>query len=349
VTWLSRGPGVRLAAVPDPVTPVAPAALGRRAAARLDRPVSVLGYGMWGLADWSGGDRDEIEASLQLAVDHGVTFFDTASAYGAGSSEQLLGRLVRANPEQRVLVATKLPPADWEWPSRRGQSLAATFPPDHIRHYCERSLQNLGLDAIDLLQFHVWEDDWADDESWQHAVADLRAERLIGAVGVSVNRWEPWNVVRTLRTGLVDAVQVIYNVFDQSPEDELFPLCRELGAAVVARVPFDEGSLTGSLTLESRWDADDWRSGYFGPENLEPSVRRAEAVRALLPDGMPMAEAALRFVLSHPDVTTVIPGMRRREHVRANASAAAAGPLDADLLAALRTQRWDREPAPWAQ
>lgn len=311
--------------------------------------VSELGVGMWGAVAWSGAGEDEVREALQLAVDLGVTFFDTAWAYGEGASERLLGELVRANPERRLTTATKVPPRNRRWPTRRGDALEDVFPPEHIREYAELSLANLGLERVDLLQFHVWEDDWAADERWQRAVTALRDEGLVGAVGVSVNRWEPWNVLRTLETGLVDAVQVIYNVFDQAPEDELFPRCRELDVAVIARVPFDEGALTGTLTKDTTWPADDWRSTYFVPENLEATVDRVDALRPDVPEGMTLPELALRYVLSNDDVATVIPGMRRPAHVRANAAAAAAGPLPDELLERLRAHRWDRTPTEWSQ
>jgi aryl-alcohol dehydrogenase-like predicted oxidoreductase len=187
----------------------------------------------------------------------------------------------------------------------------------------------------------VWQDEWADDPGWQRAVDDLRRAGLVRHVGISVNRWEPSNVLRTLRTGLVDAVQVVYNVFDQAAEDELFPACRELGVALIARVPLDEGSLAGTLTLDSRWPEGDWRNTYFGPANLQATISRVEALRPLVPQGETLAQLALRFVLSDPAVTTVIPGTRRPEHLAANVAAAAAGPLPPDLLATLREHRWE--------
>ncbi len=311
--------------------------------------VSELGYGMWGMAGWTGADDERSRAALQAAVERGVTFFDTAWAYGDGHSERLLGELVAANQGRRLYTATKIPPLNRRWPSRRGDPLEGSFPPEHIREYAERSLANLGLPALDLIQFHVWEDDWADDERWQRAVDDLKREGMVRAVGISVNRWEPENVLRTLRTGLIDAVQVIYNIFDQAPEDALFPECRRLDVAVIARVPFDEGTLTGTLTLESRWPEGDWRNSYFVPENLRASVAHAEALRPLVPAGMSMAEMALRFILSNPDVATVIPGMRSPERVAQNVAAAEAGPLDADLIGRLRAHRWDRTPTEWSQ
>ena len=195
---------------------------------RLGWRVSEVGYGMWGLAGWTGREDEETRRSLQLAVDLGCTFFDTALAYGEGNSEQLLGELVRNNPGKGLIVASKIPPKNRIWPSRRGFRLDDVFPADHIRSSAETSLKNLGLPALDLMQFHVWEDDWAADDRWQKAVDALKRDGLVQGIGISVNRWEPTNAVRTLRTGLIDAVQVIYNLFDQNPEDELFPLCREL-------------------------------------------------------------------------------------------------------------------------
>ncbi len=310
--------------------------------------VSEIGYGMWGMAGWTGSDDAESTSALQRAVDLGCTFFDTAWGYGEGHSERLLGQLVRANPGKRLYTATKIPPKNRQWPSKREYTLDDVFPPEYIREYAEKSLANLALPSVDLLQFHVWEDSWADDDRWQRAMDDLRREGLVKAVGISVNRWEPTNVLRTLRTGLIDAVQVIYNIFDQAPEDELFPLCRELDVAVIARVPFDEGSLTGTLTTESRWPKGDWRNLYFVPENLVPTVERVEQLKPLVPEGATLPEVALRFILANPDVSTVIPGMRRAAHVRSNLAASDAPALSASLLGELRKHRWDRKPTKWS-
>jgi aryl-alcohol dehydrogenase-like predicted oxidoreductase len=311
--------------------------------------VGEIGYGMWGLVGWTGSDDAESAAALEWAFQLGCNFFDTAWAYGNGRSERLLGELARRHPEKTLYVATKVPPRNFKWPSRRGFTLDDCFPPEHIREYAAKSLENLGLTRIDLLQFHVWEDAWAVDERWHRAIDDLKGQGLIRAVGVSVNRWEPANVLETLQTGLVDAVQVIYNIFDQAPQDELFPLCRELDIAVIARVPFDEGTLTGTLTRQSRWPAGDWRNTYFVPENLAQSVDRAEALRALVPEGMSMPEFALRFILAEPTVSTIIPGMRKTRHVEANIGASDGRALAAPLLEQLKAHRWDRTPTEWSQ
>lgn len=311
--------------------------------------VSEIGYGMWGMGGWTGSDDDESLKSLDRAVELGCNFFDTAWGYGAGHSEKLLGEIVRRHSGRRLYTASKIPPKNFKWPSRRGYTLDECFPPEHIVEYTHKTLENLGLDSVDLMQFHVWEDAWAGDERWQRAVSDLKREGLINAIGISINRWEPDNALASLRTGQVDAVQVIYNIFDQAPEDNLFPLCAELDVAVIARVPFDEATLTGNLTRDMTWPEGDWRNTYFVPENLNASVDHAEALRPLVPDGMTMADMALRFILSNPTVSTTIPGMRKRRHVEANIGTSDGHGLPADLLARLREHRWDRHPTEWSQ
>lgn len=311
--------------------------------------VSEIGYGMWGLAGWTGSDDAESLASLQRAVELGCNFFDTAWAYGDGHSERLLGQLLRQNPGVKLYTATKIPPKNFRWPSRRAFTLDDCYPPEHIEEYVHRSLKNLGLECIDLIQFHTWEDGWLQDDRWFEKIEQLRRQGKILAVGISLNRWEPWNGVQTVRSGRVDAVQVIYNIFDQNPEDELFPACRAMDLGVIARVPFDEGTLTGTLTLESSWPPGDWRNTYFVPENLKASVGRAERLKALLPEGMTMPEMALRFILTNPNVSTTIPGMRRRVHVEANLAVSDKGPLPEELHRALRAHRWDRSPTQWSQ
>ena len=315
---------------------------------RLGYSVSEIGYGMWGMAGWTGSDDERSREALHESVRLGCTFFDTAWGYGAGKSEQLLGNLVRAHPDKRLYTASKIPPKNFRWPSQRGMTLDEVFPPDHIREYTEKSLENLGIPRLDLMQFHVWEDAWARDDRWWRAMEQLRDEGLIGGIGVSVNRWEPSNVLETLRTGHVDAVQVIYNIFDQSPEDELFPLCEQLGVAIIARVPFDEGSLTGRMTRDMEFPEGDFRRVYFGPENLGPTLDRVDALAKDLPAGANMADVALRFILADKRVTTVIPGMRSVPHVRSNIATSDAPPLGEDLMQWLRAHRWDRTPTAWS-
>lgn len=316
---------------------------------RTNWKVSEVGYGMWGMAGWKGSDDAQSLESLQEAVELGCNFFDTALAYGEGHSEQLLGRLIHANPDKTIYSASKIPPKNRTWPSRRNFTLDEVYPPDYIEESVYQSLKNTGLEQIDLMQFHVWEDDWAGDDRWFSKIDDLRRQGLIRATGISINRWEPWNGVKTVKTGLIDAVQVIYNIFDQNSEDELFPACEEMDVAVIARVPFDEGSLTGNLTKDTTWPEGDWRNTYFVPENLIPSIERADELKKILPEGMDLPEMALRFILSNDTVSTTIPGMRKLRHVRANMAASDKGRLDDDLIARLREHRWERQPTEWSQ
>jgi aryl-alcohol dehydrogenase-like predicted oxidoreductase len=319
---------------------------------KLGWQVSEVGYGMWGIGGGPGGftgwDYDVAPRCLDEAVELGCNFFDTAWAYGRGISEQMLGSLIRRHPGQRLYAATKIPPKNWEWPPRPGDTLRDVFPAEHIRDYTERSLRNLGTEQIDLLQFHVWEDRWAGEPEWQDTIAALKADGRIAAAGISVNRWEPVNCLAALDSGLIDVIQVIYNIFDQAPEDELLVRAPASGTGIIARVPFDEGTLTGQLTEDSRWPEGDWRNTYFCEENLGPSVARARALTAVLPDGMTLPELSLRFILEHPAVSTVIPGMRRPGHVRANLGVSDGRPLDPALMAELRRHRWDRVPTWWS-
>lgn len=311
--------------------------------------ISEVGYGMWGMAGWTGSEDKETDYSLDLSVELGCNFFDTAWGYGSGLSETILGRLIKRNPNKKLYGATKIPPKNLKWPSKPEYKLEDVFPYDHIIEYTEKSLKNLNVECIDLQQFHVWEDGWANNEEWQKAVEKLKKDGKVAHFGVSVNRWEPENCLKTLETGHIDSVQVIYNIFDQAPEDKLFPLCEKLKIGVIARVPFDEGTLTGKLTKETTFPADDWRSTYFVPENLNASVDRAEEIRKILPAGMSMAELALRFIHQNKVVGTAIPGMRRRDHVNPNLSTSDGKALSTELLNLLKGHRWDRTPTEWSQ
>jgi len=305
--------------------------------------VSDIGYGMWGMGAWSGSDDSESLASLQRAIDLGCNFFDTAWVYGDGHSEKLLGQAVRANPAKKLYLASKVPPKNRAWPAPVNASLDDCYPAEHITEYVEKSLRNLQLETLDLVQLHTWNDTWAEDARLAPALGKLKESGKVGAVGISLNRWQPWNGVKAVRAGLVDAVQVVYNIFDQNPEDELFPACREHDVAVIARVPFDEGSLTGTLTASTTWPQGDWRNTYFSAENLRHTVDRVKALEPLLPQGMALPELALRFILSCRDVATTIPGMRKTRHVDANLAVSDAGALPPALVNELRQHRWDRK------
>ncbi len=295
------------------------------------------------MGGWTGSDDRQSQEALDQAITAGCNFFDTAWAYGSGHSERLLGEAARRHAGTRLYIATKVPPKNLKWPGRAETPVSQVFPADHIREYTEKSLANLGVSTIDLQQLHVWSDTWAEDDGWKREVDDLKREKLITSFGISVNRWEPTNVMRALETGLVDAVQVVHNIFDQAPEDELLPYCQAHGIAIISRVPFDEGSLTGTLTADSRWPEGDWRNLYFTPAQLAATLERVDRLRPLVPAGQTLPELALRYILQHPAVTTTIPGMRKPAHVRANLGASDGVPLSDALMASLRPHRWERE------
>ena len=316
---------------------------------RTNWQVSEVGYGMWGMGDWTGTNLDTVKKALDRSVELGCNFFDTAWAYGAGKSEKLLGQLIRRHPSIKIYSASKIPPKNRQWPSQRDFKIDDVFPNEYIVEYVNMSLKNLGLEQIDLMQFHVWEDEWAHIEEWKLAIEQLTRQGKVNAWGISINRWEPNNSLKTIRTGLIDSVQVIYNIFDQNPEDELFPLCQEMDIAVIARVPFDEGTLTGTFTKETTFPENDWRNTYFVPENLNSSVEHADALRPIIPPKMDMPEMALRFILSNRDISTVIPGMRQIKHVESNIACSDGVGLKYDTLLELKKHRWDRQPTVWSQ
>ncbi len=319
-----------------------------RALGKTGFPVSDVALGLWGMSGWSGSDDAESLQALQLAVDLGCNFFDTAWAYGDGKSDSFLGKTLAANRDKRLYAASKIPPKNGRWPARPQYDYNEVFPAEHVFGHADKIRHALGTDTIDLLQFHVWDDSWTDRPEFRNTVEKLKRDGIVRAFGLSVNRWEPENGIRAIRTGLVDAVQVIYNVFDQNPEDELFPVCAELNVGVIARVPLDEGSLGGKMTRETTFPDGDWRKGYFNPENLRRTMDRVDRLREDLPAGMSLPEMAIRYILANPVVSTIIVGMRKSEHVRGNLALSDAGGLDAGLMETLRKHRWVRKPAPWS-
>ena len=319
-----------------------------RALGRTGFQVSDIAHGLWGMSGWSGSDDDESRQSIQTAIDLGCNFFDTAWAYGDGKSDSLLGDALTKNKGKRIYTASKIPPKNLRWPASPKDKYTDVFPADHVFKYTNRIREKLQSEAIDVLQFHVWDDSWTDHPEFRSTIEKLKQDGVIRSFGLSLNRWEPENGLKAIRTGLIDVVQVIYNIFDQAPEDKLFPLCQELNIGVIARVPLDEGSLGGQMTLETKFPSGDWRARYFGAENLAATLPRVDALKKITPAGMTLPDMALRFVLSHPAVSTTIIGMRKLDHVRQNVVLSDAGPLDAPLLNTLKAHRWNRKPQRWS-
>jgi aryl-alcohol dehydrogenase-like predicted oxidoreductase len=310
--------------------------------------VSEIGHGMWGMGDWKDADDKKSLDTLEKSLEMGCNFFDSAWSYGNGHSDRLLGTLIKNNPTAKIITASKIPPKNMKWPARPEDKLINTFPRQHVIDYAEKILEGIGTDHIDLLQFHVWDDAWSENEEWKQTIADLKSKKLIRFFGLSLNRWEPWNGIKAIKSGLIDTIQVIYNIFDQAPEDELFPECKKLDIGVIARVPLDEGGLSGNLSTNTRFPKTDWRAKYFGRENLQSTVSRADALKELLPETMNLPEMALRFILSNTVVSTTIAGMRNLNHLQEDFLASDGKGLSKELLSKLRPHRWDRKIAPWS-
>ena len=306
--------------------------------------ISEIGYGCWGIGKswWGPTDDGESKRALQVAVELGVNFFDTALVYGQGHSEQLVGGVIRRNPGKEVRVASKIPPKNFQWPARPGTRLAEAFPRDHIRSSTEKTLKNLRLESIFLQQLHVFAPNWVNEPEWMEEMAKLRQEGKIQHWGVSVNDHQADTVVELVEREMVQSVQVIYNIFDQSAADRLLPACLRHGVSVIVRVPLDEGSLTGAFTETTEFAEPDFRSKYFRRERMMEVIRRVSALKKDLPEDVPICDAALRFVLQSDAVTTVIPGMRKIENVRKNLSVSGRPRLTNELEESLKTHRWIR-------
>ncbi len=315
-----------------------------RTLGRTGLKISEIGYGAWGIgkSGWIGANDDESLQALNKAIDLGLNFIDTALGYGEGHSERLVGQIVRERSEQ-IYVSTKVPPKNRIWPAPAGVTADEAFPADYVIDCTEESLRNLGLDTIDVQQFHVWSDDWVQQGDWLEAVEKLKQQGKIRYFGVSINDHQPENAIKLIETGVVDTVQVIYNIFDQSPEDKLFPACLKHDIGVIVRVPLDEGGLTGRITPESEFAEGDFRNRYFGGGRKQEIFDRVQQIAADLGISTEqMAEIALRYTLSHTAVSPVIPGMRSLRNVEKNCAVGDGKGLPQQQVEQLKAYRWVR-------
>src|SRR5436305_945836 len=317
-----------------------------RTLGRTGLQVSEIGYGAWGISGsgWIGAQDQESLQALQRAIDLGVNFIDTALAYGEGHSEQLIRQVLRDNRDKRIIVATKIPPQNGQWPAPAGIPAEEAFPGSYIQACTEQSLRNLGTETLDLEQFHVWNDEWVGQGDWAETIQRLKEQGKIRFFGVSINDHQPDNALRLIETGLVDTVQVIYNIFEQSPEDALFPACHQHHVGVIVRVALDEGGLTGTVTPQSRFDPQDFRSNYFRGNRKQEVYEHVQNIISdlgITVDELP--EIALRYVLSHPAVSTVIPGMRTLRNVERNTAIGDGRGLPHGQVQKMRKHRWIRD------
>ncbi|WP_100407318.1 aldo/keto reductase [Bacillus solitudinis] len=318
--------------------------MNKRSLGKTKLELSEIGYGAWGIgkSNWIGANDKESLTALHTAVDLGLNFIDTALAYGEGHSERLIGSVLKERSET-IHVATKIPPKNLQWPAREGVKVEDTYPAEHIISSTELSLKNLGVDTIDLQQFHVWSDEWVNQGEWLEAIALLKRQGKIKYFGISVNDHQPENALKLIESGLVDSVQVIYNIFEQRPADKLFPLCQKHNVGVIVRVALDEGGLTGQITSETNFADGDFRNNYFKGDRKLELAKRIENITSDLNIRMEdMPETALRFVLSHPAVSTVIPGMRSIRNVKSNCQIGDGKGLSAEYVEKLKEHRWIR-------
>ncbi len=320
--------------------------INRRTLGRTGLQISEIGYGAWGLGgnQWRGHVEVDALAALRCALELGLNFIDTALAYNEGHSEQLIARTLRETGA-RAYVATKVPPKNRLWPAQPGIGLDDVFPYEYVVECTETSLKNLGVETLDLQQFHVWNQEWVEREEWRRAIEDLKKAGKVRFFGISINDHQPDSALSAIRTGLIDTVQVIYNVYDQTPEANLYPLCQERNIGVLARCPLDEGALTGSITPESQFDPQEFRAFYFRGDRKQVVAEKAAALKADLEAAgvtETLAETALRFTITHPAVSTVIPGMRKVRNVQMNMAVSEKGPLPAAVMELLRKHAWNK-------
>jgi aryl-alcohol dehydrogenase-like predicted oxidoreductase len=316
----------------------------KRKFAGTNEEITLLGFGCWGIGKsmWIGADDAESKKALRKAIDEGINFFDTALAYGAGHSETLVGEAEKESGKN-IFIASKVSPKDKEWPALDNSSLKDVFPKDYIIKRTEQSLRNLKRDNIDLMQFHVWNDKWAKLDEWKEAVARLKKEGKVRFWGISINDHQPENGIEAAKSGLIDSFQVIFNIFDQKPTERLFPFCKKNNISIIARVPFDEGALTGNISPNTDFPVGDFRNNYFrGTRKVEVKLRIDSIMNDVKTEVNSMAEAALRYVISFDAVTSVIPGMRKEKNLLANIGSIKKGPLSAELLKELKTHKWNK-------
>lgn len=319
--------------------------------------VSEVGMGTWQLAGkpwgWDAPDEDESMRALHRFVELGGNFIDTAWVYGrvdeAGDlqgkhcSEELIGKFLKESGNiNKVIVASKIPGKNRKWPARVGVPISEVFPKGYIEEMVDSSLKSLGMDSIDLMQFHVWMDDFAKEDGWKNEIQRITKKGKVKHWGISINDYQPSNCLRTLDTGLIDTVQCIFNMFHQKPTEKLLPYAKKHNIGIICRVPLDEGGLSGKITMESRF-ADDLRSKFFSPDKLPEFVKRTEALKKLLGDkAKTLPELALRYLLSFDTVSVVIPGTRKVATAEANAAVSDGRRLSSALMEELKKHAWER-------
>ena len=317
--------------------------MNKRKLGKTNLEISEIGFGGWAIGgSWGKQDESDSVRALHEALDRGVNFIDTAAGYGDGKSEKIIGRVLRERREE-IIVATKTPPLPGPWPPTPYCLAEERYPEKYLRESVEERLRNLGVEAIDVLQLHTWTRAWNRDPYPLHVLAKLKEDGKIRYYGISTPEDDQNSVNDLMRRGLIDTVQVIYNIFEQEPAAELLPLAQENGVGIIVRVAFDEGALTGKFTKDKSFDAEDFRNNYFAGDRLERTVARVEKIaKDVASTGRSMAEVALLFVLAHTAVSTVIPGIRTIEQARMNTAVSELPRLSPEVMKLLHGHQWRR-------
>ncbi len=305
--------------------------------------ISEIGFGAWAIGGSWGeqSEKDSLEG-LEAALDRGVNFIDTAAGYGNGKSERIIGKFLKSRSE-RIYVCTKTPPAPGKWPPSPYCRMEERYSEKYLRENVEERLLNLQMESLDVLLLHTWTRAWNDNPVPLKILRKMKSEGLIKQVGISTPEHDQNCVIQLMRDGMVDVLQVIYNIFEQEPAAQLFPVARETGTGIIVRVAFDEGVLTGKYTGEETFGPDDFRSNYFAGDRLERGVRRTEKIKKEFKEsGYSMPELALKFALSHGAVSTVIPGIRNRQQAIQNTAVSELPELTEKMMLQLREHSWNR-------
>lgn len=317
--------------------------------------VSEIGMGTWQLANdpncWVGSDLKESLASLYKFTELGGNFIDTAWIYGYSDSfpnkhpsEELISKFLKESKKRRQLViATKVPPKNMKWPAWKKIPISEVFPDKWIEKCVDDSLKSLKVDYIDLVQFHVWQDDFVNNDGWKNTIQKIIKSGKVGYWGISINDYQPSNCFKTIETGLISSIQFIFNIFHQKPTEKLLPFARKHNVGLIARVPLDEGGLSGKITLKTRFAKGDFRRNYFKDERLKELIKRTEELKRLLgKEVKTLPELSLKYILSWNEVSTTIPGLRRIRHVKENTAVSDGQKLSKELMNEIKRYAWER-------
>jgi aryl-alcohol dehydrogenase-like predicted oxidoreductase len=309
--------------------------------------VSEIGFGGWAIGgDWGQQPDSQSTAALHAAIDRGINLIDTAAGYGEGHSEKIIAGVLAERSED-IFVATKTPPTSGPWPPSPYCRWQDRYSAAYLRDNVHQRLQNLKRDRIDLLQLHTWTAAWNDDPQPLLVLRQLKEQGKIGLIGVSAPEHDQACVIQLMRDGLIDTVQVIFNLFQQEAASQILPVAAETGTGVLIRVALDEGSLTGKYGADHEYAESDFRRKFFQGDRQNRTVNRVNEIRRDLErfgidDQYSLADVALKFVLARPEVSSVLVGMRNTDQVEKNCRVSTRRDLNPEIIQHLHRHDWRR-------